>query len=237
MQCVHMLVHTRVHTLDTRVCTHSSTHTCVHTFIHCNVCACSATHVCACTLILTRVHMLIHTHVHTLVLTYECTCTLTGTHPAHTPEDEYTHTNVRTQEHPRSMWEHTHTQTEPTCVHTHACTQAWGTAGSLSQPPGLTQTRVCKAPGPRQGSGLGGTCSCVMPAGRQGDTLQEDRAPAQRAPAWAEPGRLPAWGGQTPCPGASRHLGSRLLAHPGLLTQPVCHRINIYWIFPARPQS
>ena len=76
----------------------------MHTFTRCNVCTRSAIHVCACTLVLTRVHMLIHTHVHTLVLTYECTCTLAGTHPAHTPEDKYTHTNVRTQEHPRSMW-------------------------------------------------------------------------------------------------------------------------------------
>lgn len=123
---------------------------------------------------------------------------------------------------------------------TYACAQVWGTAGSLSQPPALTQTRVCKALGPGQGAGrvrAGGTCSCVMPAGGQGDAFQEDRAPARRAPVWAEPGRLPAQGSQIPCPGTSRCLGSWLLAHPGLLTQPMCHRINIYWIFPARPQS
>lgn len=58
-------------------------------------------------------------------------------------------------------------------MHTHACTQAWGTAGSPSQPPGLTQTRVYKALGPGQGVGRVGArgnlqlCDARREAGRR----------------------------------------------------------------------
>lgn len=235
VQCVHTLVHTRVHTLDTHVCAHVHTRQCVHVLSNMCVHACASSHVCTWSSTCMCTHLSSHmsAHVHSQASTQH-------TH-LRTSTCSHAHTNVHTQEHPRSPCSCS-CACGDTLTHgrsPNTCTQAWGTAGSsLSHQ--ASPKPVCKALGPRQGAGRVAArgnlqlCDALwggkeMPPGGRGTCPEGPcvgRARMAPSTGWPDP--------------LSRDLppsGVPLLAHPGLLTQPMCHRINIYWIFPAQPQS
>lgn len=158
------------------------------------------------------VHTRARTHIQTFTCTRSsthtcartCSCTLKGTCPARAPEDKHTLTCGTCK------WVAQANELSLTRARTHRVQLAPLLVPAHHQASPKPASARLWAPGEGQaGSGPRATRQMWRPAGKWRDALQEDRAPARRAPERPEPGRLPAQGAAPATLGTSCHLERR----------------------------